>query len=117
VPAAGRVPARACVLGVAPRPPMRLAYVVSRYPFVSHVFILREVLALRRAGAEVDTYTVRRPELQDLRTTEDREAYDTTDALVPASPVELGFGHLLALLTRPRRYLATLALAWRLRPA
>jgi colanic acid/amylovoran biosynthesis glycosyltransferase len=96
---------------------MRLAYIVSRYPFVSHVFILREVLALRRAGAEVDTYTVRRPELEDLRTTEDREAYNTTDALVPASPVELGFAHLRALLTRPRRYLATLVLAWRLRPA
>jgi colanic acid/amylovoran biosynthesis glycosyltransferase len=95
---------------------MRLAYIVSRYPFVSHVFILREVLALRRAGAEVDTYTVRRPELEDLRTPEDREAYETTAAIVPASPVALAFAHVLALVTRPRRYLATLALAWRLRP-
>jgi colanic acid/amylovoran biosynthesis glycosyltransferase len=95
---------------------VRLAYLVSRYPYVSHVFILREVLALRRAGAEVDTYTVRRPELEDLRTPEDREAYDTTGALVPAGPVELTFAHLVALITRPHRYVATLALSLRLRP-
>jgi glycosyltransferase involved in cell wall biosynthesis len=94
----------------------RLAYIVSRYPFVSHVFILREVLELRRAGAELDTYTVRRPELEDLRTPEDREAYDTTGALVPAPPAALAFAHLRAFVTRPRRYLATLRLAWRLRP-
>jgi colanic acid/amylovoran biosynthesis glycosyltransferase len=97
--------------------PRRLAYLVSRYPFVSHVFILREVLALRRAGAEVDTYTVRRPELEDLRTPEDREAYDTTPALVPARPAELLLAHLGALLTRPHRYIGTLLLALRLRPA
>jgi glycosyltransferase involved in cell wall biosynthesis len=95
---------------------VRLAYLVSRYPYVSHVFILREVLALRRAGAEIDTYTVRRPDLEDLRTPEDREAFDTTDALVPANPAELTFAHLLALVTRPRRYVATLALSLRLRP-
>ena len=40
---------------------VRLAYLVSRYPYVSHVFILREVRALRRAGAEIDTFTIRRP--------------------------------------------------------
>jgi glycosyltransferase involved in cell wall biosynthesis len=97
--------------------PVRLAYLVSRYPFVSHVFILREVLALRRAGAEVDTYTVRRPELEDLRTAEDREAYDTTPALVPANPLELALAHLLAMATRPRRYVETLALALRMRPS
>lgn len=96
---------------------MRLAYIVSRYPLVSHVFILREVLALRRAGAAVDTYTVRTPELEDLRTPEDREAYDTTEALVPAPLGDLVVAHLSALLTRPHRYLATLRLALGLRAA
>ena len=95
---------------------MRLAYIVSRYPFVSHVFILREVLALRRAGAEVDTYTVRRPELEDLRTDDDRYAYETTAALVPPSLPELVTAHLRSLATRPRRYVATLLTALRLRP-
>jgi glycosyltransferase involved in cell wall biosynthesis len=88
-----------------------LAYIASRYPFLSHTFILREVLALRRAGASVDTYTVRRPEVADLRTPEDQEAFDTTDALVPPRTGQLVIAHLWALLTRPRRYLATLKLA------
>jgi colanic acid/amylovoran biosynthesis glycosyltransferase len=88
-----------------------LAYIVSRYPLTSHVFILREVLALRRAGATVDTYTVRRPDVEDLRTPEDREAHDTTQALVPAPIGEFARAHLRAALTRPRRYLATLRLA------
>jgi colanic acid/amylovoran biosynthesis glycosyltransferase len=90
---------------------VKLAYIASRYPYLSHTFILREVLALRRAGASVDTYTVRRPELDDLRTPDDREAYETTQALVPPPTVELLVAHARALLTRPRRYLATLRLA------
>jgi hypothetical protein len=90
---------------------VRLAYIASRYPFVSHVFILREVLALRRLAVSVDTYTVRRPDRDDLRTPEDREAYATTDALVPPRIGALVAAHGLALLTRPRRYLATLRLA------
>lgn len=95
---------------------MRLAYIVSRYPFLSHVFILREVLALRRAGAEVDTYTVRRPELEDLRTDDDHHAYETTAALVPPLLRELVTAHLRSLVTRPRRYVTTLLAAIRLRP-
>jgi glycosyltransferase involved in cell wall biosynthesis len=94
-----------------------LAYIASRYPLLSHVFILREVLALRRAGASVDTYTVRRPELEDLRTAEDREAYETTVALVPPRMGRLLAAHMRALLTRPRRYLGTLRLAHALRAA
>lgn len=94
---------------------MKLAYIVSRYPFVSHVFILREVLALRRAGASVDTYTVRRPDVEDLRTPEDHDAYETTSALVPAAVGELVAAHLRALFSRPRRYLATLSLALEMR--
>jgi glycosyltransferase involved in cell wall biosynthesis len=38
-----------------------IAYLVSQYPAVSHTFILREVLALRRRGWEVATASVRAP--------------------------------------------------------
>ncbi len=94
---------------------MRLAYLVSRYPLVSHTFILREVQALRRAGAEVDTYTVRRPEAREVLSAEDREAHATTHALVPPRAGDLLAAHVRALATRPRRYLATLRLALALR--
>jgi glycosyltransferase involved in cell wall biosynthesis len=94
---------------------MRVAYIVSRYPFVSHVFILREVLAMRRAGAEIHTFTVRREGAGALLSDEDREADATTHALVPPAPAALAAAHLGALVTRPGRYLATLRRALSLR--
>ena len=40
----------------------RVAYLVSQYPAVSHVFIEREVLGLRARGVEVHTFSVRKPD-------------------------------------------------------
>jgi glycosyltransferase involved in cell wall biosynthesis len=94
---------------------MKLAYVVSRYPFVSHVFILREVLALRRAGVEVETFTIRRPGPENILSAADREAAATTHVIVPPAVTDLVVAHVTALVRSPRRYLATLALALRLR--
>jgi glycosyltransferase involved in cell wall biosynthesis len=94
---------------------LRLAYLVSRYPLTSHTFILREVTGLRRAGVDVDTFTVRRSGPEHLLTDAEREADATTHALVPPRRGELIAAHLRALATRPRRYLATLRLAMALR--
>lgn len=94
---------------------MRLAYLVSRYPSVSHVFILREVLALRRAGIEIDTFTIRRTGEDQVLSDDDRDAHASTHAIVPPRPAELVAAHVRAALTRPRRYLSTLRLALALR--
>lgn len=94
---------------------MKLAYVVSRYPFVSHVFILREVLALRRAGVEIETFTIRRPEPEHILSAADREAAATTHVIVPPRPLDLVLAHAAAFLRSPSRYFATLTLALRLR--
>jgi colanic acid/amylovoran biosynthesis glycosyltransferase len=96
---------------------VRVAYIVSRYPFVSHVFILREVLALRRKGAEIHTFTIRRPGPDSLLSAEDREANATTFSILPPRPGVLLGSHLRAVLTRPRRYVSTLMRALRLRGA
>ncbi|MEY4762716.1 MAG: hypothetical protein RLZZ200_2572 [Pseudomonadota bacterium] len=40
----------------------RLGYLVSRYPAVSHTFILREVLQLRAAGFEIEVASVNEPD-------------------------------------------------------
>ncbi len=40
---------------------LRIAYLVSRYPAISHTFILREVLALRRRGFEIHTASINPP--------------------------------------------------------
>lgn len=42
--------------------PMRMAYLVSRYPAVSHTFILREVRQLRKDGFEIHTASVNAPD-------------------------------------------------------
>jgi glycosyltransferase involved in cell wall biosynthesis len=95
---------------------MRIAYLVSRYPAISHTFILREVLALRRLGAEIETFSVRRTDPHELLSTADREAFATTETIVPPRPLKLAADHAAALVSKPLRYTATLLLALRLSP-
>lgn len=94
---------------------MKVAYLISRYPFVSHVFILREVLALRRAGAVIDTFTVRRAGEGHVLSADDVEAEATTHALIPPQLATLVRAHLTALAEGPTSYLSALGLALRLR--
>ena len=91
----------------------RIAYVVSEYPKVSHTFVMREVEALRRLGAVVDTVTIRRTPESGLLTDADREADRTTLAILPTSPATLVATHVRSAIRRPARYLGTLALAMR----
>ncbi len=92
----------------------KIAYLCNRYPAVSNTFILQEVAALRELGVPVETISVRRPRSGDLLGRADREEHARTHYLLPARVGELLQAHLLALLSRPRRYLQTLLLAWRL---
>ena len=90
---------------------LRVAYVVQLYPKVSHVFIQREVAALRAAGAEVDTYSLRRPSPSDVLSDVDRDETARTTSLRPVDAVTFLQVHLRALIRNPRAYLATLASA------
>lgn len=45
-----------------PSPPLRLAYLVSQYPAVSHTFILREVARLRELGFEITVASINGPD-------------------------------------------------------
>ncbi|MEZ5081529.1 MAG: glycosyltransferase [Thermoleophilia bacterium] len=62
---------------------MSVAYITSRYPALSHSFILREVRALRALGLDVHTFSVRQAPPQDLIAPEDREEAERTQVLVP----------------------------------
>ena len=42
----------------APPPTMRVAYLLSRYPAVSHTFFLHEVLGLRTRGMHIETASI-----------------------------------------------------------
>jgi glycosyltransferase involved in cell wall biosynthesis len=61
---------------------MRIGYLVSRYPAVSHTFVQREVAGLRALGIEVDTFSVRPG---TALSEADRAELASTPVLVPPS--------------------------------
>jgi colanic acid/amylovoran biosynthesis glycosyltransferase len=93
-----------------------IACVVSRYPAVSHAFIVREVRALRGRGWDVHTFTIRRPAERELLSAADREEAARTFAVLPPRLPRLIAAHLRALLLHPVRYLGALETAVRVSP-
>jgi glycosyltransferase involved in cell wall biosynthesis len=86
-----------------------MAYLVSRYPAVSHTFILREVLGLRALGLGVEVASVNPPDraLQHMTPDERQEAertYGLKQHGVPGAVSALGW----AAATRPLALLRTL---------
>ncbi len=94
---------------------MRVAYLSSRYPAISHTFIQREVAALRRRGVEVQTFSVRATPDSELLTDVDTVEASTTTSILPISPTRLINVHGRAFLRSPGRYSATLRDSWRLK--
>ena len=97
-----------------PAPTTRLAYLISRYPAVTHAFILEEVRALRAAGVDVEPVAVQRARPEDLLSPSDREEYERTHALRPTTPARVAADHARAFAQAPLAYMGTLARALRL---
>lgn len=95
---------------------MRVAYIVSEYPAVSHAFILREVLAMRALGTEVETFTVYPSGPEKLLTEVDRAEAKRTHSVLPLRPPRQAAAHVRALLTCPGRYFSALRVALSLTP-
>ena len=93
----------------------RIAYLVSRYPAVSHTFILREVEALRRQGFVIETASINRPDQQphEMPAREREEAARTYYVKAHGLAGALA-AHATALWQRPRAWLAGLVYALRL---
>jgi glycosyltransferase involved in cell wall biosynthesis len=72
---------------------VRVAYLTSRYPAVSHTFVLREVRALRSEGVQVDTFSVRPGAALSAA---DREEQASTTTLLPPRALDLARAGLLA---------------------
>ena len=72
---------------------VRVAYLVGRYPGISHTFIQREIVALRALGVEVATFSIWRTPRHELLSEEDRREYDRTRVLLPP-PVSAGLSAL-----------------------
>lgn len=95
---------------------MKVAYLCTQYPAVSHTFVLREVEALRGLGVEIATFSVRRANSKHLLSHADRVAFESTYAILPPRWIALFATHLKLIFSAPVAYLSTLALALRLAP-
>lgn len=93
---------------------MRIAYLTGEYPRVTDTFIQLEVAELRRLGAEVRPFSVRRPRNQQALSEMQKAEGDRTYYLLPANPLTLIAAH-LRLLGNPKRYFSALTLAWKTR--
>lgn len=90
----------------------RIAYLTSEYPAPSHTFIRREIMALRRAGLDIATFSIR-PARGVPASEQERMDRDETQAVLGRSPIAYARALAASLLTNPVRSLATLRLALR----
>lgn len=95
---------------------LNIAYICSRYPAVSHTFITREVVALRKYGYDVLTVSVRRTKARELLTEYDRQESGRTFAILPTTLLRLVRAHAGMFLTSPRHYAGALWVALASRP-
>jgi glycosyltransferase involved in cell wall biosynthesis len=92
---------------------MRVGYLLSHYPAVSHTFVLREIDALRKLGVEVETFSIHRAPADQLLADADREEAARTYAVLPLRALDFVASHLAAFARSPSSYLSTLGLAVR----
>ena len=82
------------------------AYLVSRYPSVTHTFVTGEVRALRDTGVRVETASIRQVPPGEALSQADRQELERTWVIVPPSPWRLLRSHARAL-RHPRAYFGT----------
>jgi colanic acid/amylovoran biosynthesis glycosyltransferase len=87
---------------------MKIAYLIGRYPGITHTFILREARALRRLGVDVQCFSIWRTAQRQLLSRVDWEEWRNTDALLPPQPAQVLRAHLRGLTRTPLTYVATL---------
>jgi len=89
---------------------VRIAYLTSQYPAVSHSFVRREIAGVERAGGEVVRFSVRRP-TADLPDPADRAEAELTRVILAAGAAAILAATARTALTHPRGFLAALKLA------
>lgn len=89
---------------------MRIAYLVSGYPRVSHTFIRREILALEALGIAVDRFSIRRCD-QELKDPFDKDELARTRVILDAGAANLLLRLILMGILRPLRLARAVCLA------
>lgn len=93
---------------------LRVAYLLSQYPAVNHVFMLREVRFLRQLGMDLQVASIRSPDRDPAQmTTAEREEAQCTYYVKSAGLSRLARAHVHTFVSRPGRYIRGLASALR----
>lgn len=86
-------------------PPIRLGYLVSQYPTVTHTFVLREVRRLSSLGFEIRMVSVRGPDREPTgMPPEDREEYSKTTYILPRGWAAIAWENVRHFAAHPGRY-------------
>lgn len=93
----------------------RIAYIVTRFPKLSETFVFREVLELRKQGAEVACFSIHRP-LQEPLPLEAQQLLDETTYLWPPHPARFLSAIIKFVATKPAIFFNTLKLFWQQAP-
>jgi len=94
---------------------IHLAYLVSRYPAISHTFILREINTLNKLGIDIAVASVNAPDRDDAQLTDtEKTAKNSSFYIKKAGIVGALRAHTRAITTRPIDYLKGLIFALRL---
>jgi glycosyltransferase involved in cell wall biosynthesis len=91
-----------------------IAYLVSKYPAVSHTFIRREVEGLRKLGFNIYTFSIHQPSLKELKSPEDINEYQTTTSIFPFNFAALLKSQITAIFQFRKRYFTALAVSLKL---
>ncbi len=91
----------------------RIGYLISQYPAPSHTFIRREIDAIRRAGLDIETFSIREPPEHDVLSDRDERDRDETWYVLPVSPLRLLRTNVRQLVRHPMRYVDTFAASLR----
>lgn len=92
-----------------------LAYLMSQYPMLSMIFVLREVLQLREMGFHIDVASINNPDRPpEQMTAEERTEASKAYHLRSHAAADGVAGHIRTLITRPRGYFRGIRLLVRL---
>jgi colanic acid/amylovoran biosynthesis glycosyltransferase len=94
---------------------LRLGYLVSQYPALSHSFVLREIRAIRQLGFDIRVVSVRKPDREpEALSLEEAEELRETFCILGSGWLRVLAANCRTFVKRPLRYLTSLASAVRL---
>ena len=89
--------------------PLRLGYLVSQYPAITHTFILREIRALRRLGFDITPISIRPADRNpEAMSAEEAEEFQRTFSILASGWSTIAAANLRTFLKRPFAYLRSL---------